>query len=317
MSSARAFGIASRLGLSTALLMYGLIVIGSVVRTTGSGLACPDWPLCEGRWIPRFEFHVLIEWFHRLVALLVSVMLLATVGWIVAHRALRERLGGLAGLALVLLFAQVLLGALTVWKLLHPSIVGAHLGVALLLFSLLLTITLIAQREGGAPAMVPAAMARPPGLGPTLVVATGLTYAQALLGAVVSSNHAGLACPDWPTCNGQWIPPLSGAVGLQFLHRLGAYALTLVMIFTALRARSAPDPALRAGAGLALGLTVAQGVLGVCNVLLGLPPWLSAAHLAAATALLAVMVSTTFRAVAQPVFEGPLEAVMAMAAEAR
>src|SRR5882672_9193582 len=124
--------------------MYALILVGSVVRTTGSGLACPDWPLCEGRVVPRFEFHVLIEWFHRLVALLVSLLLFATAAWVIAHRPLRARLGRLLAVALVLLFAQVLLGALTVWKLLSPAVVSSHLAVALLLFSTLLAITLIA-----------------------------------------------------------------------------------------------------------------------------------------------------------------------------
>src|SRR5205085_1083482 len=116
----------ARLGLATAVLMFALIVIGSVVRTTGSGLACPDWPLCEGRLIPRAEPHILIEWLHRLIALVVSVALFVTAGSIGFRPAVRARLGGLALLAVGLLFAQILLGALTVWKLLHPSVVSSH-----------------------------------------------------------------------------------------------------------------------------------------------------------------------------------------------
>ena len=96
-------------------------MVGSVVRTTGSGLACPDWPLCQGRLIPPFEFHVLIEWFHRLLALLVSLLLFATAVWVlVARRDCARASAALALLAVALLLAQVLLGALTVWKLLEP-----------------------------------------------------------------------------------------------------------------------------------------------------------------------------------------------------
>src|SRR5687768_13588823 len=141
------FRVASRLGLVTLVVMFGLIVLGSIVRTTGSGLACPDWPLCHGRLIPPFEFHVLIEWFHRLAALLVSLLLASTVAWTLFHGPLRARLGGLAMLSLALLAAQILLGALTVWKLLDPAVVGGHLGVALLLFANLLALTLAAQSE--------------------------------------------------------------------------------------------------------------------------------------------------------------------------
>ena len=279
--------------------MFALIVIGAVVRTTGSGLACPDWPLCEGRLIPRFEAHVLIEWFHRLVALLVSLLLFATAAWVVAHRALRARLGRLLTIALVLLFAQVLLGALTVWKLLSPAVVSSHLAVALLLFSTLLVLTLIAHREAAAE---PAAIApRPAGLLPSFVVATALTYVQVLLGGIVSTNHAGLACPDWPTCFGRWFPPLEGLVGLQMIHRYGAYALLVVLLNAALRARRAPDRRIAVGGSMALTLVVAQMVLGVLNVLLGTPVWLSAAHLATAAALLAMLVMTTFRVAALPV----------------
>lgn len=278
--------------------MFALIVIGAVVRTTGSGLACPDWPLCEGRLIPRFEAHVLIEWFHRLVALLVSLLLFATAAWVIAHRGLRARLGRLLAIALVLLFAQVVLGALTVWKLLSPAVVSSHLAVALLLFSTLLAMTLIAHREA---APEPADVSpRPGGLMPAFVLATALTYVQVLLGGLVSTNHAGLACPDWPTCFGQWFPPLEGLVGLQMMHRYGAYVLLVVLLNAALRGRRAPDPRVALGGTLALTLVVAQMVLGVLNVLLGTPVWLSAAHLATAAALLAILVMTTYRVAALP-----------------
>lgn len=293
MPTSSSFRVAGRLGVSTTLAMFGLIVVGSVVRTTGSGLACPDWPLCNGRLLPTESFNVFIEWFHRLLALIVSLMLFATAGWIWARRETRARLGGLAALAVALLFGQILLGALTVWKLLHPAVVSSHLAMALLLFGTVVAITQVAfaEADGGEP-LAP----RPAGLLPSVALGTALLYGQAVLGGMVSTNHAGLACPDWPTCYGSWFPPLEGGVALQMFHRWGAYLVTLVMLAVALRARTAPDPGIRAGASMAFGLTLSQVVLGVCNVFLGTPVWLSAMHLATAAALIALMVTLSLRA---------------------
>ena len=273
--------------------------MGSVVRTTGSGLACPDWPLCQGRLIPPLQFNVLIEWFHRLLALAVSVMVLTLAGWTLARGSLRPRLGGLALLAVALLATQVLLGALTVWKLLDPSVVSGHLAVAMLLFLGLLAYTLVAQRLGEAGA-APAPPSHPAGLLPVFAGATALTYLQALLGGIVSSHHASLVCPDWPTCDGRWFPPLEGLVGLQMLHRDGAYLLTAVLLVAGTLARNAPDAGVRASARMALTLVVAQVTLGVCDVYLGTPVWLSAAHLATAVALLAILAVATFRIAVLP-----------------
>ena len=304
MSTERRFRVAFRLGLSTVVVMFGLMVLGSIVRTTGSGLACPDWPLCHGQLIPPMRFDVLIEWSHRLVALIVSLQLAALSGWVVLHRELRARLGGLVALALGLLAAQILLGALTVWKLLDPGIVGGHLAVALMLFSTVLTLTLAAGAEADP---VPAAGHRPPGLLPLAALATIATFGQAVLGGMVSTHHAGLACPDWPTCNGEWLPPLVGGVALQVFHRFAAYALVILVVIAAMRAHSAPDPAIRAGAVLASSLVLAQVGLGVCNVLLGTPTWLSALHLATAITILAMLVTVTFRTAALPAAATRLE----------
>lgn len=301
--SARDFKIAARLGTLTALVLFVLIVLGSVVRTTGSGLACPDWPLCQGRWIPPLEFHVLIEWSHRAVALLASLLLFATIGWTFVRRETRATLGLPAALAVVLLAIQVLLGALTVWKLLDASVVNIHLATALLLFAVMIAFS--AAAETHAEGLRPAAP-RPPLLLPVSVLVTSLIYAQAVLGGAVSSQHAGLACPDWPTCNGEWLPPLATLAGLHMLHRYAGTLVLLAMVVLALGARSAPDGGIRAGAKLTLSLTFAQIVLGICNVLLGTPVWLSALHLATAAAILGLMVLVTYRVACLPAREARL-----------
>src|SRR5262245_11842889 len=106
VSAIAKFRITAQLGLATVVLMFGLIVLGSIVRTTGSGLACPDWPLCHGRLIPPLQFNVLVEWFHRLLALIVGLGLVGTAVWTASHRATRARLGGLAALCIALYLSQ-------------------------------------------------------------------------------------------------------------------------------------------------------------------------------------------------------------------
>lgn len=307
MPSARDFLVTARLAFLSATLMFGLIVVGSVVRTTGSGLACPDWPLCHGRLIPPLQFNILIEWFHRLLALVVGLGLLATAWWVFAHRAVRARLGGLAVVSIGLYLSQALLGALTVWRLLDPNVVSGHLAMGLLLFGTLLRLGLVARHEVSAAAAAP----RPAGLLPLFALATAAIWSQAVLGGMVSTNHASLACPDWPTCNGEWFPALTGLVGLQMAHRYGAYALVVLLALVAWRAGAASDVTVR-NLGRALFLLVlAQAVLGVANVLLGIPVWVSALHLGNAALMLALSVVGTFRLAGSPSTERGLAGAVA------
>src|SRR5947207_4529579 len=66
-----------RLAWATAAATYLLIVFGAVVRVTGSGLGCPDWPLCHGRLVPPAEVAAIVEYLHRSVAALVGLPLAA------------------------------------------------------------------------------------------------------------------------------------------------------------------------------------------------------------------------------------------------
>jgi len=299
MPSTGAFRSVSRLAIATSSLMFALIVVGSIVRTTGSGLSCPDWPLCHGKLIPPFQFNILMEWFHRLLALLVGLLLFATAGTALARRETRGRLGGLAALSVALYFTQALLGALTVWKLLDPSVVSGHLAVGLLLFATLVTIAVTARLEAN-PGTLETAGPRAGDHLPLFAAATVLTWCQAVLGGMVSTNHASLACPDWPTCNGEWFPALSGLVGLQMAHRWAAYLLVAVMLVVGFRARHASDPTVRYAAHLLPRLVLLQVAIGVVNVLLGIPVWVSALHLGNAALILAVSLIATLRLAAQP-----------------
>jgi heme a synthase len=285
------YALVARLGGATAALMFVLIVVGSIVRTTDSGLACPDWPKCHGQWIPPMQFNIFMEWLHRLIALVVGLGLASTALAIVTSAATRARLGGLALLAIAIYFSQALLGALTVWKLLDPNVVSGHLAVGLLLFSTLLTITLLARHEAS-PANLPA---RAPGLLPLFAGSTVAVWAQAVLGGMVSTNHASLICHDWPTCNGEWFPPMIGLVAIQMSHRFGAYALITLLGVLAWRSRGMSDPVVARIARGMFHLVLFQAAVGIGNIFMGIPVWVSALHLGNAALLLALGIVGTFR----------------------
>ena len=262
-------------------MTWALIVLGALVRAHGAGLACPDWPLCFGEFVPRFDLKVAFEWGHRVTAGSVALAF-AGLAWLALQREATRRatarlLAGAAGL----LALQILLGALTVWHLLASWSVTAHLltGTS---FALALLLIACALRELAAPPSRPTAGS--PASRTTLAVAAALLALQLALGGLVSSNYAGLACPEWPTCNGgRWFPVWSGSVGLHLLHRYNGYLLLAALAAAAWTSRE--DARLRAlaRAGLALGLL--QVGVGVANVKLGLPVEVTGLHSALATAL--------------------------------
>jgi heme A synthase len=260
-------------------LCFALIVLGALVRVHEAGLACPDWPLCFGDWIPRMNLEVGFEWTHRALAGSVSLAFLA-LSALALRRPATRHVAPLLALAAGLLGAQILLGALTVWKLLAPWTVTAHLltGNAFAATLLLAALTL---REG---AKAPVRAPLPDSTLRALGLAAALLVLQVALGGLVASRHAGLACTEWPACrDGVWFPLWEGPVGLHLLHRTNGYALVAALAAAALAARGAP--ALSRAALLALALGAAQIAVGAANVLLRRPVEVTGLHSALATAL--------------------------------
>lgn len=281
------------LALLTTVAVYGLIVLGGTVRSTDSGTACPDWPLCHGQVVPPFETKVMIEYSHRVVASIVGFLILGTViwGW---RRHRQNRFITRGGAAIVgLLAGQVILGGVTVETETAASVVALHLSIALTLFTLLITTAIAAfllESGKGIPVLAGVSgLARRIGLLPLATMAC--TFALIIVGAFVSQMGAGLAYPDWPLFDGKLVSAGGKLADIHYAHRLVAAVASLLVAAWAWQVLERDRRPAIVGAMSVLGvLFVSQVVIGAANVWLELATSVRILHLALASAVWGVLV---------------------------
>jgi len=281
-------------------MVFLLVVWGGIVRLSGSGLAIPDWPLAEGKLLPKPHPNVLIEFGHRVLAMLVGFTTLAIAIIVFRTREYRAKVGVLTVAALIALALQVFMGGRVVLEELPVDRVVAHLLLAFTFFGILLMMTL--RVTGGDPAAADASGAAAPVRDPRARLlarfahlAAGAVFLQAGLGAWVSSSGASLACPDFPTCQGKWLPPMTGLVGIHYAHRLGAYAIVLLVLGLLVAAAPAKLPPRARWPLRVSGILLAvQFLLGIGNVVLRVPLPVSAAHLGTALILFGTLLTAAY-----------------------
>ena len=242
--------------IALAVATFLLVIAGSLVTTTGSGLAVPDWPLSFGQIFPRMEGGVLFEHGHRLIATTIGVLTVVLAVWTSRAEPRRwVRFLGWAMLGCVVL--QGVLGGVTVLLRLPPSISVAHAGLAQIFFAMTVMMASVTGSQHPAPSARPAFR---------LALVTALAiYVQIIVGAIVRHLGAGLAIPTLPLANGRVIPEFTDyLVAWQFAHRVMALlALLLVAATTARVVRRHPDaPSLTRPAALLSALAVWQILLG-------------------------------------------------------
>ena len=274
-----------KLSLATVIMTVLLVTVGVVVRATGSGMGCPDWPLCYGQVIPPIDdYKAWLEWIHRTIAAVIGFMIIgvAFLAW-KDHRDRRSILW--PSLAAVVLVAfQAWLGKETVRLNNSGESVTAHLAAAMALLGLLVFVTVRAfypaRIEGRGASQRFTLLA---------VFSAATTYALLLFGSHVTAQNAALVFPDWPLMNGTLLPINAGldpqVRSLYEAHALHRYVavvvglITWVTAFAAWRTQRAHPTVVRLALAVAV-LYPVQALIGGLQVLTRLDDWTQALHLA-------------------------------------
>ena len=216
-------GLFRRLAVVTALFAYLQIALGGVVRVSGSGLGCPDWPLCNGRPYPPANVHSIIEYSHRAVGSVTGVLIIATVvmAWIV-FRKRRPLVAWLATASLIGVVGEGILGGIVVAKELSPWLVVVHLGLAMMILGFLVATAVAAMpASNGAPDLNFRRLA---------IAATAATYLMMLTGSTVVASGADNSCNSWPLCGGGFALDFTGANAFTMLHRGTVLVVGLLLL---------------------------------------------------------------------------------------
>lgn len=285
------------LAVATMIGLWVIVPSGALVRLTGSGLGCPDWPLCNGGVIPETGYHAVIEYSNRIFSAV--VMVLTVVTWLAARRlpgrpAAPRRLAGAVAL---MTLGQAPLGGLTVLSDLHPLMVSSHFVLSLAALATAVLLVFAASdlrngvRRGWNPRRSPMAVLTALSLG--VVIVTGVLVTAA-------GPHSG--DPDVVDRYGD----LQDAASLH-VRAVGVFVVLLLTLAVWLWRERPADPWAGRLILAFLPLLAAQITIGEIQYRTGLPWQVVAVHVSIAGLLWAVGTALAW-AVARPPLPTPADA---------
>lgn len=323
------------LTLSATLLAVCVVVLGAYTRLTDAGLGCPDWPGCYGFiWMPETADEIVQaeelyphapfeaekawpEMVHRYFASALGFFIIVINFFNWKHRSLVGQPIKLPAFLLALVIMQGLFGMWTVTLNLWPQVVTTHLLGGFTTLSLLWLLSLRLDNRPWPQPTIP--IRNWINLKPLAKIALVLLIIQIALGGWLSSNYAALACPDFPTCQNQFIPDMDfgegfnvfqdigpnylggqmdgeARVAIHVTHRIGALVVTFFMLFLIIQLyRNHGNTPLKSLAHIIFALLIIQVALGISNVIWSLPLWVAVAHNAFGALLLLSLVNLNYR----------------------
>jgi heme A synthase len=277
--------------LSTAsVITYLLIVMGGVVCMTGSGLGCPDWPMCYGGLIPPVDMGAIIETTHRFLAALTAplIVLTAVMGWR-RHHSIRW-LSRPPAVAVALVLAVAVFGAFAVLTGLPPIVAAIDVGCAFTVLALVLTTWVVARARRDDPALPDRLAFRTPFARLTLSALTAV-FLVLVSGPLVAGVGSLARCVGWPLYGalsgaaeiGGALPPVRRALGAA------AGLLIVAVVVEAWRRHRGQTAIYRAATTLAIAFLV-EITVGALMPARGFTMLYGVLYVAAAAAVWAVLV---------------------------
>jgi heme a synthase len=322
-----------RLALVACLVAVIVLGMGVFTRLADAGLGCPDWPTCYGHVLWPNEAHEVEranaaypdspvehdktwpEMIHRYLASSLGLFTIALLFFAIKNQGAEPQKGRQPLKLPVFLFAFIILqglfGMWTVTLKLWPQVVTSHLLGGFTTISLLWLLTLrLNNRHWQLPAINEGKVAA---LKPFALLGLLIVIVQIALGGWTTSNYADIACPDFPQCQGAWLPPMNFAEGfnigqhigpnylggtmdnaarvaIHVTHRIGALVTAAYLIFLFFRLRGLASSEARGLSAALMVILVAQICLGISNVIFHFPIAVAVAHnLVGATLLLCLV----------------------------
>jgi cytochrome c oxidase assembly protein subunit 15 len=311
----------------TWFLTLDLIMFGAFVRLTDAGLGCPDWPGCYGSVTPVGAMQSIkeaanalpdgpvtlpkawIEMIHRYVGAGLGLLIIS-IAWLAwRHRQTLKQSPALASFIVLLVCVQGAFGAWTVTHRLMPLVVTSHLVLGMFLLACMTWLAARFKHHATVAAVAQKWL-------PWVSVGVLILFIQIALGGWVSTNYAALACMDFPTCNGQWLPVMDVKSGYSLVRALGQmpsgemisqHALTAIhwvhrnfafVVFAYLGVLAIQLRAyqgLRGPASLVLVLLVAQLLTGLTTIFFQWPIVIAVLHNGGAAGLVIATVTLAVR----------------------
>lgn len=329
-----------KLALFACALALVVIGLGAFTRLMHAGLGCPDWPGCYGHALWPNEHHEITlaneifpdapveldktwpEMVHRYFAGSLIVVTLGLIAVAIKHRHKPAQPLKLPIFIFLFILLQAAFGMWTVTLKLWPQVVTAHLLGGFAMISLLWLLTLRLNNEQWR--LPDRDLARIGKLRGWAVLGLLVVVAQVSLGGWTTSNYAAVACPDFPTCQAQWLPPMDfvhgfnvfqhvgpnylggtmqneGRMAIHFTHRVGAIVTASYLGWLAWRLLTTRLQAPARMARVMLGIVALQIALGIGNIVFNFPLVVAVAHNLIGAVLLLALVTMNHRVfTAQP-----------------
>lgn len=273
---------------------FFLVVIssGAAVRLTGSGLGCPDWPRCNGSFVPELDTHAWIEYGNRLISAVAIVPVLGTLVSIRRLTPFRRDLVRPAWLLFAGLLVQGLLGGITVKLDITWGAVMAHFLLAFVLLTLAVVIAWRARREPGPPPEHPRRLVL---ASRALAVFGGVIVVLGTLATAAGPHAGGAGTGDVVGRLDAFGPGTLRQLIFVHGHPAAVLGVCTVVLFLVAR-RAGASPGLVRAVGAAAVLMAVQGIAGLVQYHSDLPAEVVWFHASAAALLWVAFVGVALEA---------------------
>ena len=270
------------LSVSTLLSAFAQITLGGFVRTSESGLGCPDWPLCYGQIIPPMDFHTWVEWSHRLNASVLMMLVFTLCFFTVIQYKNIRILKNFSVTNVILVIITAILGGITVITELAWWVRLIHLALAQ---SLIACLTVMTWYSFSMPHINKIEHFEDPKWRSKIIIMITLIYLLMISGSYMVGMGASSACSTWPLCRGEIFPTDNHVYAIHMIHRYIALIGLIVCVYLGLtfykKAKHIPD--VKRSLHSTFGAIALQVIIGAWVIWSGFNGHIKTAHLSLAT----------------------------------